>query len=88
MIQHIRRSLSWKLGLGILLMAVPIFLLSLGILFVQSRNMVKKEATEHANSVLQTTMQHLSRHMNIVKTATDITDWEVTENLQPDSLLG
>ena len=87
MIQHIRRSLSWKLGLGILLMAVPIFLLSLGILFVQSRNMVKKEATEHANSVLQTTMQHLSRHMNIVKTATDINDWEVTENLQPDSLL-
>ena len=87
MIQHIRRSLSWKLSLGILLMAVPIFLLSLGILYEESRNMVKKEAMEHANSVLNTTMQRLCRFMNIVETATDVNDWEVVENLQPDSLL-
>ena len=86
-IQHIRQSLSWKLSLGILLMAVPIFLLSLGILFEQSRNMVKREAMEHANSVLNTTMQRLNRFMNIVETATDVNDWEVLENLQPDSLL-
>ncbi|MBO6059624.1 MAG: hypothetical protein J6P67_05735, partial [Bacteroidaceae bacterium] len=58
-VQHIRQSLSWKLGLGILLMAVPISLLSLGILFVQSRNILKKEAMEHANSVLNATMQSL-----------------------------
>ena len=87
MIQHIRRSLSWKLSLGILLMAVPIFLLSLGILYEESRNMVKKEAVEHASSVLNTTMQCLNRFMNIVETATDVNDWEVVENLQPDSLL-
>ena len=87
MIQHIRQSLSWKLSLGILLMAVPIFLLSLGILYEESRNMVKREAVEHANSVLNTTMQRLNRFMNIVETATDVNDWEVVENLQPDSLL-
>ena len=87
MIQHIRQSLSWKLSLGILLMAVPIFLLSLGILYEESRNMVKREAMEHANSVLNTTMQRLSRFMNIVETATNVNDWEVVENLQPDSLL-
>ena len=86
-IQHIRQSLSWKLSLGIVLMAVPIFLLSLGILYNQSREMVKKEATERANSVVNTTMQRLSRFMNIVETATDVNDWEVIENLQPDSLL-
>ena len=86
-IRHIRQSLSLKLSLGILLMAVPIFVLSLGILFVQSRNNVKKEAMEHANSVLSTTMHRVSRFMNTVETATDINDWEVTENLQPDSLL-
>ena len=33
-IRHIRQSLSWKLSLGILLMAIPIFMLALGILFV------------------------------------------------------
>ena len=74
-----------KLSLGILLMAAPIFMLSLGILFNQSRNNVKEEATEHANSVLNTTMQRVSRFMENVETSTNINDWEVTENLNPDS---
>ena len=87
MIQYIRQSLSWKLSLGILLMAVPIFVLSVGVLFTQSRAMVKREAVEHANSVLNTTMHRLCRFMNIVETATDVNDWEVTEYLEPDSLL-
>ena len=76
-----------KLSLGILLMAVPIFILSLGILFIQSRNNVKKDAMEHANSVLSTAMQRICRFMNNVETATDINDWEVVENLDPDSIL-
>ena len=84
---HIRRSLSAKLSLSILLLAIPIFVLSLGILFVQSRNIIKKEAMEHAKSLLNTTMQRLDRNMMAVETATDINDWEITENLQPDSLL-
>ena len=86
-VKHIRQSLSWKLSLGILLMAIPIFMLALGILFVQSRNNVKREATKHAASVVNTTMQHITRYMNIVKTATDLTAWDVIANLQPDSLL-
>ena len=86
-IRHIRQSLSLKLSLGILLMAMPIFLLALGIMFLQSRNNIKNEAIKHANSVLNTTMQHISRHMNIMETATNINDWEVIKNLQPDSLL-
>ena len=84
---HIRRSLSAKLSLSILLLAIPIFVLSLGILFVQSRNIIKKEAMEHAKSLLNTTMQRLDRNMMAVETATDINDWEITENLQPNSLL-
>lgn len=85
--RHIRQSLALKLSLGILLMAVPIFVISLGILFMQSRTYLKSESMKHANSVLNTTMQRISRYMNIVQTATDINDWEITENLQPDSLL-
>ena len=85
--KHIRQSLSMKLSLGILLMAVPIFVVSLGLLYVQSRNYVKKAATDHANSVLNTTMLRINRFMNTVETATDINDWEITENLDPDSLL-
>ena len=61
--KHIRQSLSMKLSLGILLMAVPIFVVSLGLLYVQSRNYVKKAATDHANSVLNTTIWGNSNHV-------------------------
>ena len=84
---HIRHSLARKLSLGIFLMAMPILMLSLGILYELSRNMVKSEAEEHASSVLNTTMQRISRFMDIVETATDVNEWEVMENLDPDSLL-
>ena len=87
LITHIRQSLSWKLSLGILLMAVPIFVLSIGFLFIHSREKVKKEATEYAVSTVNTTMQHITRFMDIVETATDVSDWEVTANLHPDSIL-
>jgi len=85
--RHIRQSLSWKLSLGILLMAIPIFVLSIGFLFIHSRDKVKKKATEHAASVVNTTMQHITRYMDIVETATDVNDWEVTANLDPDTIL-
>ena len=74
-VQYIRQSLSMKLSLGILLMAMPIFLLSLSILYFQSRNTVKVEAMEHATSVLNTTMQRICRFMNTLETATDINDY-------------
>ena len=45
-ITHIRQSLSWKLSLGILLMAIPIFILSIGFLFIHSRDKVKKEVLQ------------------------------------------
>ena len=86
-IQYIRHSLSWKLSLGILLMAIPIFALALGILFVQSRNNIKSEAIKHAKSLLNTTMKRFVRHMEMVETATSINDWEVIEHLHPDSIL-
>ena len=35
MVKHIRQSLSWKLSLGILLMAVPIFMLPIGMLYIR-----------------------------------------------------
>ena len=67
-------------------MAIPIFMLSLGILFVQSRNKVKREATKHAASIVNTTMQRIHRYMNIAETATDLTAFDVMANLHPDSL--
>ena len=80
-------SLSTKLSVGIILFAVPVFLVSLGFLFQQSRKMVRREATERANSTLIATLQRLNRHLMAVETATNVSDWQVPEYLDPDTLL-
>ena len=84
---NIRKSLSLKLSLSILLLAVMIFVVSLGLLFNQSRYMIRKEAVGRANSVLNTTMQRVWLKLNAVETATNACGWLVTQNLHPDSLL-
>ncbi len=83
----IRKSLSSKLTISFLLLAMPIFVLSMGILFEQSRKNIRKEATERAMSVLTTTMQRINRYLTAVETVTDIHAWQVADNLNPDSLL-
>lgn len=83
----IRHSLSAKLSLGILLMAAPIFVLALGILFLQTRHFIRQEAVKHANSVLNTTLQHVRKYMSTVETATNANTWLVEEYFHPDSLL-
>lgn len=87
LIQHIRQSLSLKLSLSILLMAVPIFVLSLGILFLQSRWHIKVEAMERTASVLNAVTQRVNRYLMTIETATNANDWLVAENLNPESFL-
>ncbi len=84
---NIRKSFSTKLALGILLLAIPIFILSLGVLFTQSRHIIRKEAVNRANSMLNTTMQRLCRNLTTIETATNTNSWLVIQNLHPDSLL-
>ncbi len=83
----VRKSLSKKLSLGILLLAMLIFTASLGVLFTQSRYMIRVEAVGRANSVLNSTMQQLNRHLMTIETATNVNSWMVEQSLQPDSLL-
>ena len=84
---NIRKSFSTKLALGILLLAIPIFILSLGVLFTQSRHIIRKEAVNRANSMLNTTMQRLCRNLTTIETATNTNSWLVIQNLHPDSIL-
>lgn len=86
-VSRIRQSLSQKLGLSILLMTVPVFLASLGVLFEESRRHIMQEATEHLTAVLNTQEHHVVRYLSTVETATNATAWLVTNNLNPDSLL-
>ena len=84
----IRRSFSTKLSLGILLLAIPIFILSLGILFNQSRHMIRRDAVGRANSVLSATMHQLSRKLASVENATNANCWLVAQDLLRIIVLG
>ena len=81
------KSLRLKLSTGILLMTIPIFVLAVGLLFVQSRRFIREEAGEHASSLLNTTMHHMKRYMLATEMATNSNTWFVEQHFQPDSLL-
>ena len=87
LLQLLRHSLSLKLSFTIVLLAVPIFIASLGIIFVQSRHQLREEAKKHAASVLHTTLQRVNRNLETVATAADVYEWLVIDRFKPDSLL-
>ena len=85
--RHIRQSLSLKLSIGILLMAAPVFVVSIGIVFQKSRSNIKMEAVEHVSSVLTITEQRVRSFLITVETATNSNDWLVQDQLEPSALL-
>ena len=84
---NIRHNLSMKLCLGILLMTVPIFLISLGVFYQQSRNILLHEAMVRVNGTLNTMMQRIVLHLTTVEVATNSNSWIVEEQLDPDTML-
>lgn len=78
--------LSRQLSLGIMLLAAPIFILSLGILFVQLRYLIHQEASECSNSALNTSLHRVRYYMNTIETAINSNAWLLEENIRPDSL--
>ena len=84
---NIRRSFSKKLSVALFLLAVPIFVVSLGVLFTQSRQMIRNEAIGHASSVLGATMQQLRRNLITIETGTNANLWQVEQSFTPDSIL-
>ena len=83
----IRRSIATKLSLGIVLMAIPVFVICVGLLFVLSLYNLKKETDERAASTLKTMELRKASFMSTVETATNSSDWLVKECMQPDLLL-
>lgn len=84
---NIRRSFSTKLSLWILLMAVPVFCASVGLLFYQSRRMIQREAVERANVMLDASLQRINRYLVTVETASNTYSWLIQRSMQPDSLM-
>lgn len=83
----IRKSFANKLILGILVLSVIIFTISLGILFTQSRHLIRVEALARASSVLNTTLQRVSRNLMTIENATNTYSWMAERAFEPDSIL-
>ena len=84
--ESIRRSFSIKLSFWILLLAIPVFFASVGMLYSRMRNMVRDEAVERANGVLDASLQHICRYLVTVETATNAYSWLAERYVHPDSL--
>ena len=87
MLNRIRKSFSTKLSLGILLMTVTIFVVSLGVLFTQSRHIIRTEAVGRTKAVLNTTMQHIVRNLMTIENATNTYSWMIEQQFQPEQIL-
>ena len=78
--------LSNKLSINIMLLAAPVFIISLGLFYLQSRYLIRKEAIERSNSILHTTVQRVSNYMRTIEVSTNANAWLLEENFRPDSL--
>lgn len=86
MIWRIRRSFSAKVIIWVLLITIPIFFVCIGVLYRQSRQMVRAQAEQRANVVLQMAKNRISRYLISAETATDTYAWLAEQNMQADSL--
>lgn len=87
MLNRIRKSFSTKLSLGIFLMTVTIFVVSLGVLFTESRHIIRTEAVGRTKAVLNTTMQHIVRNLMTIENATNTYSWMIEQQFQPEQIL-
>ena len=82
------KSKFWyKHNLGLLLIAVLLLVLPLAYLFLRSRLMLKQEAMQRAEAVLNITALQVANYLIEIETATRNVEWQVLDNMHPDSLL-
>ena len=79
-------SLWRKLSTSIVLLAVPVFVLSLGSFYLQSRYLIRKQAIQRTNSILKTMVLRVSSYMNSIESSANANAWLLEENFCPDSL--
>lgn len=79
-------SLKRELIMGIILLAVPIFILSIGTLFYQSRNLIHEEVLSSNTNMLDKGLYQVRSYMSTIETAVNSNAWMMEEYLTPDSL--
>ena len=87
-ITYIRRKLSVRVSLWVVLFAALIFNVALGFLFYQSRETVRQEAISHATQILDNTALRAENILHSVEVASNNTKWLIQRHAdQPDSMM-
>ena len=76
-IDYIRRKLSVRVSLWVVMFAAAIFIAALGFLFYQAREAVRKESINRATQILDNTSMRVSAILNRAEVATIMTEWLV-----------
>ena len=86
-IDYIRRKLSVRVSLWVVMFAAVIFIAALSFLFYQAREAVRQEAFNRATQILDKTSLRVDSILNRVEVASDMTKWIVQCHPdQPDSM--
>lgn len=81
-----KHTFARQLSISLMLMAIPIFILSLGTFLYRSSYLIDKKNDERIASSLNATVQRVVNYMNAIKTAAHANAWLVEDNFTPDSL--
>ena len=76
-LSYIRRKLSVRVSLWVVMFAAVIFIAALGFLFYQSREAVRQEAISRASQILDKTSLRVEGILNRVEVASEMTEWLV-----------
>ena len=76
-ITYIRRKLSVRVSLWVVMFAAVIFIAALSFLFYQAREAVRQEAVSHAMQILDKTSLRVDSILNRVEVASNMTEWLV-----------
>ena len=82
----VRRTLSKRLSRTIMVLAIPLFVLSLGVFYQSARDLLHKEALERSRTILSTTEQLVENHLSKIENAAKSNVWMLEESFSPDSL--
>ena len=86
-LNYIRRKLSVRVSLWVVIFAAFIFIGALSFLFYQSREAVRQEAVSRATQILDKTSLRVESILNRVEVASEMTEWLVKRHLnKPDSM--
>ena len=86
-ITYIRKKLSVRVSVWVVLFAAIIFIIALGFLFYQSRETVRQEAVNRASQILDKTSLRVESILNRVEVASDMGKWLAERHPdKPDSM--